>query len=289
MCTATVRSVRLGFLAVVATLWVSSVARADSIGLPLETKQLSLGGELSFFRQNEDASRLDVLSTLLEAQYPWSSRWSLAADFGFVTAAETPEQGSGDLTWRPGNPTAHVLYRGELEHARYRIGVGAAAPLAVVERSSGAGRLQQAAYNDAQGMHGLFDLWLWAPSRGALLARGQLEYDLHPELRLELDGATAVMLPAREAFQHYPVVVMFPLALGFSTGKSMVRAGVRFQFVVMPANAPDMLQVSVEPWLRVFIGQAFIEARYTGNVDEPLAGERGPRIWGFHLSAGGVL
>jgi hypothetical protein len=282
-------SVRLGFLAAVATLWVSTVARADSFGLPLETKRVSLGGELSFFRDAQEASRLDVLSSLLEMQYAWSPRLSLAADFGMLGVLQTPEQGSNAFAWRPGNPTASVLYRGELAHARYRVGVGGAAPLAVVERDSGQGRLQHAGYNDAAGMHGLFDLWLWAPSHGALLGRGQLEVDLHPQLRLETEAVVALMIPAREAWGRYPVVVLFPLALGFSTGNQRVRAGVRLQGVVMPANAPDMLQVSIEPWLRVFIGSAFVEARYTGNVDEPLAGERGPRIWGFHLSAGGVL
>jgi hypothetical protein len=282
--------VRLGFLVLVATLWVGTVARADSFGLPLETKRISLAGELSYYRDTEDdASRIDLLATLLEMQYPWTEHWSLAADFGMLTAAQTPDRGSSDLAWRPGNPTAHALLRGDLPHGRYRVGFGASAPLAVIERHGGQGRLQHAAYNDAQGMHGLFDLWLWAPSRAALLARGQLELDLHPQLRLELEAVSAVMLPAREAFRQYPVVVLFPLALGFSTGNALLRAGVRLQAVIMPGNAPDMLQVSIEPWLRVLLGSGFIEARYTGNVDEPLAGERGPRIWGFHLAGGGVL
>jgi hypothetical protein len=41
--------------------------------------------------------------------------------------------------------------------------------------------------------------------------------------------------------------------------------------------------------VRVLIDQSFIEARYTANLDEPLAGERGTRIWGLHLAAGGPL
>jgi hypothetical protein len=283
-------SVRLGFLALIATLSVSGVARADSFGLPLQTKRISLAGEFSYYRDSEDdASRIDVLAPLLEFHYPWSERWSLSADFGMLGAVQTPDRGGSDFAWRPGNPTAFALLRGEIDHGRYRVGVGGAAPLAVIERDSGQGRLQHAAYNDAQGLHGLFDLWLWAPSRGALLARGQLELDVHPQLRLELEAVTAVMIPAREAYLHYPVVVLFPLAAGFSTGNALLRGGVRLQAVIMPANDPDALQVSIEPWLRVMFGRAFIEARYTGNVDEPLAGERGPRIWGFHLSGGGVL
>ena len=94
----------------------------------------------------------------------------------------------------------------------------------MIERHGGQGRLQHAAYNYAQGLHGLFDLWLWAPSRGALLGRGQLELDLHPQLRLELEAVTALMIPAREAYRHYPVVMIFPLAAGFSTGNALLRA-----------------------------------------------------------------
>ena len=67
---------RLGFLALVATLCVGTVARADSFGLPLETKRISLAGELSFYRDTEDdASRIDLLAPLLEFQYPWTDRW----------------------------------------------------------------------------------------------------------------------------------------------------------------------------------------------------------------------
>ena len=109
---------RLGFLAVVATLWVSSVARADSFGLPLQTKRISLAGELSFYRDTEDdASRIDLLAPLLEFQYPWSDRWSLAADFGMLGALQTPDRGSSDFAWRPGNPTAFALLRGEIRTA----------------------------------------------------------------------------------------------------------------------------------------------------------------------------
>src|SRR5262245_9186746 len=116
-----VSGVRLGFLAVVATLAMSSMARADSFGLPVETKHVSLGGELSYFRDSEDdASRIDLLGTLLQMQYAWTERWSLGADFGFLTALQTPDRGSSDVAWRPGNPTAWALMRGELAHARYR-------------------------------------------------------------------------------------------------------------------------------------------------------------------------
>ena len=57
----------------------------------------------------------------------------------------------------------------------------------------------------------------------------------------------------------------------------------------MPADDPDTLQLSLEPQLRFTLGNTFVEVRYTANLDEPLAGERGPRVWGLHLAGGGAL
>ena len=284
---------RLGLLplAVLASLLCASAgARADGFELPAKTKRAAVGGELGYFHDRQEASSIDVLSTLLELRYAFSPRWSLSADWGLLSAAQNPEHGSADFAWRPGNPTAYAVMEGAWPAGRghYRLGVGGSAPLAVVERDGGQGRLQHLAYNDAQGMDGLWHLWLWAPSRGALLGRAELALDLDPELRLDLAFAPALMIPAREAYGHEPVVTFLPFAVGFSTSRGIWRLGVRFQAVVMPAN-PDVLQTSVVPWIRVALGQAFIEARYTGNIDEPLAGERGPRIWGVQLAAGGVL
>jgi hypothetical protein len=270
--------------------WPTSVARADSVGLPVAAKRFSLGGELSYFGDRQDASRIDVMPLLLSAQYGLNASWSIAADWGFITAISTLDHGSNDAVWRPGNPTAYGQLRGAVGGVHYRLAAGGAAPLAVIERHNGQGRLQHVAYNDVQGMHGLWDAFLWAPSRGALLARGELEFDAAPDLRLELASAPMLMLPAREAFGRASVAVLLPFAVGASSSRGIVRLGLRLQAVVMPQNTPDLLQLSLEPWLRVALhGATFIEARYTGNLDEPLAGQRGPRIWGLHVSAGGLL
>jgi hypothetical protein len=74
-----------------------------------------------------------------------------------------------------------------------------------------------------------------------------------------------------------------------STNKGPLQFGLRLQAVFMPADDPDALQLSLVPRMRLTLDQSFIEARYTANLDEPLAGERGPHIWGLHLAAGGSL
>jgi hypothetical protein len=140
-----------------------------------------------------------------------------------------------------------------------------------------------------QGMHGLWDAALWAPSRGAVIARSELELDVDPEVQLEFAFAPTLIIPAREQFDRDTVDVLLPFAVGASTRGSFLRVGLRLQAVAMPNNAPDLLQLSIEPWLRVHHRSAFLELRYTGNLDEPLGGQRGPRVWGLHVSGGGVL
>jgi hypothetical protein len=265
------------------------VARADSVDLPVEQKSLGLGGELSYFSSQQDAARVDIVASVISGQYGLNKTWSLAADWGFVSAVSTRDHGGVDATWRPGNPTVYGVVRGGWTDARYRLAVGGAAPLAVIERYGGNGRLQHLAYNDVQGMHGLWDAALWAPSRGALIARSELELDVDPELQLEFAFAPTLIIPAREQFDRDTVDLLLPFAVGASTRGSCLRAGLRLQAVGMPMNTPDMLQLSLEPWVRLQHRSAFVELRYTANLDEPLAGERGPRIWGLHLSGGGVL
>jgi hypothetical protein len=271
-------------------LGVVTDAAAEGVDLvPAGPERLAIGGELGYFTEGQAASSIHVIAPRLAAHYAIDERWSIAGDFGMVFLAQHPDEGPGEeLGVRPGNPTAFVLLRGFLGAAHYHVGIGGAAPLAVIDRD-GSGRVHRSAYNHAQALSGLWDPWVWAPSRGAVVAYGRLEYDLDPEARLEVELAPALLIPAREAYLRDSVEAFFPTAIDLSTDKGPVRVGLRFQAVFMPADDPDALQLSLHPRVRVAIGQSFVEARYTANLDEPLAGERGLRIWGLHLAAGGAL
>jgi hypothetical protein len=277
-------------VALAAVLAVPQGAVAEGVDLvPAGPEHLAIGGELGYFTDDQAASTIHVIAPRLAAHYAFDERWSIAGDFGMVLLTQHPDEGPGEeLGVRPGNPTAFLLLRGFLGRAHYHVGVGGGAPLAVIDRD-GSGRLHRSAYNHAQALSGLWDPWVWAPSRGSVIAYGRLEYDLDPEARLELELAPALMIPAREAYLRDSVEAFFPTALDLSTDKGPVRVGLRFQAVFMPADDPDALQLSLEPRVRVDIDQSFVEARYTANLDEPLAGERGLRIWGLHLAAGGSL
>ena len=280
--------------AVFALAWalcgLASRAAAEGVDLvPGGQDRFALGGEVGYFGDSQQASSLHVIAPRLAAHYAVDERWSIAGDFGMVMLVQDADAGPGDAVGvRPGNPTAFLLLRGFLGSMHYHAGLGGAAPLAVIDRE-GSGRIHRSAYNHAMAMNGLWDIWVWAPSRGAVIGYGRLEQDVHPELRLELELAPALMLPAREAFLRDPVRVLIPTAIDATTFKGPVRIGLRLQAVFMPADDPDALQTSIVPHLRVLIDQSFVEARYVFNLDAPLGGQTGVRIWGLHVGAGGPL
>ena len=274
----------------VCSLLVASDVRADAADLaPAGPRRFALGGEIGYFTADQGASNLYLLAPQLFGRYALDARWSIAADFGVVGVLQSPDAGPGEqVAVRPGNPAAFLLWQVEHAVTRCQLGLGGAAPLAVVERDA-SGRLQRSAYDYAQALSGLWDVWAWAPSRGAIVAYGKLEHDLHPEARFELELAPALLIPARDAFTRDSVDVFLPTAIDFSSHKGPVRFGLRLQAVLMPTAEPDALQLALEPHVRVDFGGAFAEARYTANLDEPLAGARGPRSWGLHIGGGGAL
>jgi hypothetical protein len=269
-------------------LLLAARAAADAADLSPEAGQLALGAELSYFGTSEDASKLYVLVPRAAAQYAFDQHWSVAADWGLIAIDSVPDQGAAESVARSGNPSLLGLLRGKLGGVPYRVGLGGTVPIAGINRA-GQGRLQHVAFNDAQGLDGLWDVWLWAPSRIAALSFGQLDFDLHPQLQLQVEVAPALLIPVYDEFGSAPADVFVPTAVSFSTHKGPLRLGLRVQAVLMPTNNVDKLQLALEPWLRLTLGSGFLEARYTANVDEPLAGERGAQIWGFHLGGGASL
>jgi hypothetical protein len=269
-------------------LGVSGVARADAVDLSPPAGRLALAGQLSYFGDDQGASTLQLVAPRVALHYAFDERWSIAADYGVVVIGSIPDQGPGETAVRSGNPIVLGILRGELGSVRYRVGFGGAAPLAVIDRESD-GRLQHAAYNIVPALDGLWDVALWAASRGAVLGFGQAALCLNAWAEAEFETAPALMIPARDAYVlGDPVELFVPTALGVALTVGPVTPGFRVQAVFLTAGS-DALQLSIEPWLRWSLGGGFLELRYTLNVGEPVAGERGPGGWGLHLGGGGVL
>ena len=94
---------------------------------------------------------------------------------------------------------------------------------------------------------------------------------------------------APDLFLDAPVDLVLPLAATFGPRYRSVWVGMRVQAVMLPTNETDQLQLSLGPWLRVAVGCGFLEASYIANAGEPMAGARGPGIWGLHVGGGGSL
>jgi hypothetical protein len=271
-------------------LLLVAASGADAQAVPTEpvVDHLSLRGSLGYFHHSATRESLDVSTLRGDGEYAFDERWSIVGRAGLLAIASAPEIGDGDFIVAFGNPAVLFYLRGEWRGMRYRFGAGGAGPLAVASQVDN-GRLRRTAYSAAAGMSGLWDLWLWSPSRGSLMFDAQLDLRLVDLTWVLLELEPALYIPARELFLDVPVELVLPTAVTIGPRYRTVWVGLRVQAVLMPTHETDGLQLSLGPWLRVAVGCGFLEASYIANAGEPMAGARGPGIWGVHVGGGGTL
>jgi hypothetical protein len=277
-----------GVAAAVLLLAVAGAAHAQAGETEPVVRHLSLRGDLGYYQDAETHERLDTTALRVDGEYALDERWSLVGRAGLLALGSTPDVGDGDFIVCFGNPAVLLYRRGEWNGMRYRLGAGGAGPLAVASQTD-TGRLRRTAYNTAAGMSGLWDLWLWAPSRGAVLLDAQLDVHMIDKTWLLLEAEPALYIPARDLFLDVPLELVLPFAATMGPRYQAFAAGLRVQAVLLPTGEADILQLALGPWLRVAVGCGFLEASYIGNVGEPMAGARGPGIWGVHFGGGGTL
>lgn len=263
-------------------------AHAQIGGTEPVVKHLSLHGSLGYFHDSEPQESIDTAALRGDGEYALDEQWSLVGRAGLLALGSSPEVGGGDFVVCFGNPAVLLYRRGEWNGMRYRLGAGGAGPLAVASQE-GTGRLRRTAYNTAAGMSGLWDLWLWSPSRGSLLLDAELDLQVVDKTWLKLELEPALYIPARQLFLDVPVELVLPLAATIGPRYQAFSAGLRLQAVFLPTNEADALQLSLGPYLRVAVGCGFLEASYIANAGEPMAGARGPGVWGVHVGGGGTL
>jgi hypothetical protein len=248
-------------------------------------------GELSYFAKNEANASIDLLLVQLGGRYVLDHSFSLTATLGIATLVSTPRSGDGDVVWRPSNPEVMGYYGVPLSPSlpmRLTLGVGVAGPVATITRGPDA-RLYRATLSYAQAMDGLSRMWRWAANRTTAITSAVLDVDAHPELLLTFEVKPALLIPSREEFLHEKLDLVVPTAIAASTGNDLIRGGARLRAVLMPTFDVDQAQLSIEPFALLRVGRVLAEARYTLNLDEPVAGKRGPQAWGLHLRVGGEL
>jgi hypothetical protein len=270
-------------------LW-PAVAGAEGSVAPLgPPKRHAVQGELTYFAKDEARTSLDLVMFQLSGRYVWSERFSFTGAFGIATLASSPEEGEGDLIWRPSNPEVAAHYHVPLEiPVRLTLTAGVTGPLATIDRGPDA-RLHRAALTYAQATDGMYTLHRWVQNRTSVIGGADVELRAQPWFSFLVEAKPILLIPSREDWYTDDVDLAVPTSVGVATGNDTARLGVRLRAVLLPTFDVDNAQLSAETFGQVHAGAWFGQARYVHNIDEPLGGERGPGSWGMHLSVGAEL
>jgi hypothetical protein len=143
----------------------------------------------------------------------------------------------------------------------------------------GIGLVYSAAARGAQ------DAGLWAPETLTILAPARIEYG--HRLAFTGDAALAGHIPTDGGDFDFSVLLAPGVAYGVSDS---ILIGARLPMVFMLTDSSDMAQLGFEPNARFDLGRAFINTRFTLNLDEPLgfSFDEG-RVWGLHVGGGGTF
>ena len=128
------------------------------------------------------------------------------------------------------------------------------------------------------------DSGLWLPETFSIVTPSHIEFgddfvvtgDFGLGLHLSTGGADP------------QISVQLDPGIGYYASKDAL-LGVRLPIVAVPtSDSDDKAQLAVEPFARVAIGSAFLNLRFTVNLDEPLgfAFDDG-KVWALHLGGGG--
>lgn len=274
-------------------MWLAAVPRPASAqdAPPSAEQRHAIEGEVSYFAKDEARTSIDLTLFQLGGRYVLDERFSFTGVFGIATLVSTPKEGEGDVVWRPSNPELMAFYRVPLPRKlamSMSLGVGVTGPLATITRGPDA-RLHRATLSYAQAMDGLYRMWRWTPNRTTAITSAELELRAQSWFSFLLEAKPALLIPSREDYYSDSIDFIMPTAIGVATGTETARLGVRLRAVLTPTLDVDSAQLSAESFGSVHVDRWLGEVRYVHNLDEPLAGERGPRAWGLHLGVGAEL
>lgn len=257
----------------------------------------ALWGELGFTTGESEglgglaSARTSALSPVIEGYFGITDvieaafQWGLVfADAEYELAGVTEE----DTAFAVGNPSASALFLSRMDDAVLRLGAGLALPVADVgDATTVDDRTKAIAYDLAAAMRGQWDRWLWEPDRLTVVVP-QFRLDSRSrDLSWAIDASMGLMVDTGDDDREVEVPVQVALEGGGRLGRSFVVGG-RLQAVWVPTqDEGDAAQLSVEPFVRVELENAFFLGRLTINLDEPLgfAFDEG-KVWGVHLGGG---
>lgn len=252
-----------------------------------------VAAELGFAATSLDGYTGYWISPLLSGWFRLERTIAIEAEWGSVALLASPDPDSDRSGIGAGNP--YLGFYSVRQHGPtvLKVGMGMTMPVATVVSETDF-ETDKNTYRGAMAMRGMWKWWLWMPDSISLAVPVSWDSEVAGRWLWGGEGALAatVLLPRpgrtmvflRDEPRTADLLVPLELYAGYRTGKLV--AGGRLQAVFV-ATGETELQLSFSPYGKLELGQGFLEARFTANIDRPLgfAFEKG-RFWGIHLGGG---
>jgi hypothetical protein len=138
----------------------------------------------------------------------------------------------------------------------------------------------------ARGGH---DIGLWAPETLSAVTPTRIEMDVAPTVVVSGDGQLGLHIPTDGGDTEFSIHLA--PGIGFWASPTTL-LGARLPFTWIPTESgSDSTFLSFEPFVRFDLNEsAFLNARFTLNIDEPLgfSFDEG-KVWALHIGGGGTF
>src|SRR5450631_19173 len=217
---------------------VPTVAAVAPAANPEEAPALTFSADVGTTTVGETNATTVVLAPLLDANLMVHPAVAFDLTWGFIWAIDG--QGS---TGRVGNPMLSGTYRLNLPEWRLRASVGATAPLASYPLGPD-GRLYAFDYNQAAGIWGLWNAWLWTPNRMAIPVGLRVDRMFGSDGSLRAELGIAPVFGVRGDASGNDTFMQFAIEGGLPVGEHF-ELRPRVQIVVLPSDSVDRSQMAL--------------------------------------------
>ncbi|MFW5920669.1 MAG: hypothetical protein ACOCUS_02425 [Polyangiales bacterium] len=252
-----------------------------------------VAGELGLFAGERRGTKYVSASPRLGFWWNPAEHFELSADWGMAYWKADQDGGATEKEFRFGNPVVNGYWIGPAGDMVLAAGAGIGIPAATLpDDTLGRGQARNT-YSYAAATRGLWNVWEWYPGALTVVVPARLETKSNRHLLAALDASMGIPIHVRYG-DGAELVLQWAGEIGYR--HQAVSFGARMQFVWLATKDEDdvlldsMLQMALEPFFRINIGQGFIHTRLTMNLDDPFGWsfDDGPRdIWGLHLGGGG--
>jgi len=259
-------------------------------GKKAHTHRFHLLGELALFAGKlEGDQKTILLSPVFEMRFQLAYSVLMQVMWGFSYANVDLENADKENTFRVGNPYLAFHYQGKKNQFSYRLGVGAAIPVATLSDDVNDRVIQSQAYYLAAGLRGNTDLWLWDPHTVSVIV--PIAFERRKPIGFiwgaYLDTGALIKLNDKNARTSKTDFLMQMAAMMGYQATNWLRVGSRFTLVIIPKWNEQKTQLAVEPFLRFGNEHAFGAIRVNINLDNPYGFSFDSRqVWGIRMGGG---